>query len=1079
MKSADDDSDDSFSSGSDDEFLTMRDSGGNVDREALVRKKLLENFYGKGTPTSNSNKGAAKHDDGLSSSSDDDDDDGDGNHVTPEASRDLDSNHFDAAQHTAKHVLTANVHSLLEVEEALACQVRTLDSSMQTLVYENYSRFIEATDAVKSIGVNVQAHGSGLTELQERMETVSTQSRAVETSVGALRDQVVEKIRVKRLLQRLDALLKLPSTLQSHMALQKYRWATKSYLSAHAILNKHSEGFDSLKKIETECHGIMQRLLETVKHKLVHWSGASLLFLEEEDDDDDNTEIPDPPTSILDIFECAGAPILILQSESSNFETGLTVEQCQEYSLKACLRWLERVLDTHQIELQEHMMEVAAGGGTTTTTTAHTTTPGRTTSDSENGPEEPSSSLTWLVPTDVLDSILEAATLYSMTFLSQEENKAKVPDEALSVFVSSAFSTFLAHVRGALLEQALQASPSSVTAPTTAVVEDDLDHSEIKTGIEAMNEQAYEQIASAMTLLLDGVRQLASGLALQDVAVDNDLASSLIDQTVSLTETMVRRRVDQQFFSLRQSVINDCLAPMARSALLLQSETKEQEEKENEEEQSLLQVVQLASVALSDSLQLVDDTVRSILAATDASTNSILTDDVTLMENAKPPPTPQPTKTSTTKTTSSTSSSDSGMLLEAVEQSTKRFAFWLAATLEILSGCEPSHPKLMLQVSSEPAKKKLDTDTASSYGTVTSMSESNDGGNDLDVPMVAPATEDSEDPVMEKALLDLMEEIAQHHQSAPASKDTIKHESNMILAIAEMCRVAERSVMENILQSISVHGGVRGKQRNKAKSFEVGSAFNNNMGDTNNPISARFRLGASRILSLYAVNRGSMAANSLCDELMKNKFSTEEGEVSESPRRGVLQVLEAIKVTCHDCADLFGGPKMAGPVPENLEDEFISLTMSHAKSGLAIDVERMFAEKIVVYPHPNDIVDFSRNGVVVLIFKVVLKAFVEHCRRVVFSLSGYRQLMVDMEFIKFLLPHYVKDEFLADGSNSKSVLLALLAEASSTARKRCRAVSELGEAQEEMNVARGAIREFMAENSQGLVKRIVIEDGDK
>jgi hypothetical protein len=66
---------------------------------------------------------------------------------------------------------------------------------------------------------------------------------------------------------------------------------------------------------------------------------------------------------------------------------------------------------------------------------------------------------------------------------------------------------------------------------------------------------------------------------------------------------------------------------------------------------------------------------------------------------------------------------------------------------------------------------------------------------------------------------------------------------------------------------------------------------------------------------------------------------------------------------------------------------------------LVIDVERIFAEKIVVHPHPNDIIDFQRNAVVVLILKVALKTLVEHSRHVVFSLSGYRQLMIDMEFI--------------------------------------------------------------------------------
>ena len=54
---------DSFSSDSDDEFLTMREEGKNVDREALIRKKLLESFYGK---TSSAND----DDDNSSGSSD-------------------------------------------------------------------------------------------------------------------------------------------------------------------------------------------------------------------------------------------------------------------------------------------------------------------------------------------------------------------------------------------------------------------------------------------------------------------------------------------------------------------------------------------------------------------------------------------------------------------------------------------------------------------------------------------------------------------------------------------------------------------------------------------------------------------------------------------------------------------------------------------------------------------------------------------------------------------------------------------------------------------------------------------------
>ncbi|CAJ1965247.1 unnamed protein product [Cylindrotheca closterium] len=1038
---------DSFSSGSDDEFLTVRTDGGNVDREALIRKKLLENFYGA-TPTAGRNdKGGESSDDGFSS--DDDDDLAE----DPRSSQDLDSPHFNADQHKAHHVLTQNVHNLLEVEESLACQVRTLDSSMQTLVYENYSRFIEATDAIKNISIHVQAHSSGLTELQDKMNTVSKDSLQIEQTVGSLRDQVVEKIRVKRLLQRLDALLKLPSTLHSHMSLHKYRWATKSYVSALAILHKHSEGFDSLKKIETECHGIMETLVATVQHKLIHWSGASFLDDDDESDEEegdgkeasqkkkemeiDADDIPDGPTTILDIFECAGTPILIWQSKNAQQLTPrLSAEKCQEYALKACLRLLERVLDSHQIQLQERMF----------------------TSKTKQEGEE-AEGLDWLIPTNILDMILEAATLYSMTFLQDQDGHPQ-PDEALSVFVSNAFSTFLTHVRGALLEQALQASPSTMEHDDLGVLATgETDSLDDRVLLEGKDEEAYEQISSALTLLLQGVKQLSEGLELQDVAVGNDLASSLVDQAVSLTETMVRKRVDQKFISLRQRVIEDCLAPMARSTFSQAQDGKQS----GQQDQSLLEVVQLASVALSDSLQLVDDTVRSILATPEISEGTMVLDGTDRTDNPLSP---------SSNNDDNGPSADGAMMLEAVEHSSKRFALWLAASMEVMSGCEASHSskqKLFDIPDSTkiPKIRKMDTDSAS-YDTG-SMDESTQGDDLMDTP--EPWTEDSSDPVVERALWNLVEEISKY------PKNGNKSSAYMTLAISEICRVAERSVMENISQSISAHSGQRGKGR-KNKSFQVGSTFDsttNTRGLPANPIAARFRLAASRILNLFAMDRGAVAADLLCDANMIEKCSKEEGEVSESPRAGAWQVLEIVKETCLDCADLFGGSARAGPVPENLDDEYISLTMSHKKSGLAIDVERMFAEKIVVYPHPKDMTDFSRNAVVVLILKVALKALAENSRCVKFSLSGYRQLMVDMEFIKFLIPHYVKDEFFGDGSNSISGLEALLREASSVARQRCFAVGELGDYQEEVNVARGAVRVFMS-NSDRLVKKFTIQD---
>jgi hypothetical protein len=623
--------DDSFSSDSDDEFLTMRGDGKGVDREALVRKKLLESFYGKTSGgddvvsdnDSSSDDNSDSSDDGMASTDDDDDDDEFDSNVNSSLSRrnmarrrrrrsnralspssgngdedNLDSVHFDAPKHTERYVLQSSVHPLLETEESLACQVRTLDSSMQTLVYENYSRFIEATDAVRNIGVNVQCNAGNLKKLSSSVVDAGETARSVETSCGKLRDSVVEKLRTKRLLQRLESLLKLPSTLRENISDGRYRWATKSYLKAYVILNKQSDGFESLQRIEQECHEIMEVLLEDVRTKLIHWSGNLSTIAEGEEKDDDvdddmitndlttsikssvlREEPPDPPEAVAGIFECAGTSVLILNHQVQNriaapttattdtgsktvqvgFETGLSSDDCQEMSLDACSRLIERFLDTHQIELQEAMLESLSSDMDNPVPLGENGMSALPANDLAAG----SSGGSRLVPTNVLDSILEAAALYSVTFPTTTGQSS----ERLSQFVSTSFYSFLQHVRRALLDQSAQtaypkdlqrsiSNDGSTSAGNLGfdpreeskkdeandIADDDDDE-----GQDDSEDQAYEHIANATALLLESVQQFSSGLALPEVAIDEVLASSLVEQTVQISEAMVRRRVDQKF----------------------------------------------------------------------------------------------------------------------------------------------------------------------------------------------------------------------------------------------------------------------------------------------------------------------------------------------------------------------------------------------------------------------------------------------------------------------------------------------------------------------------------------------------
>lgn len=281
--------------------------------------------------------------------------------------------------------------------------------------------------------------------------------------------------------------------------------------------------------------------------------------------------------------------------------------------------------------------------------------------------------------------------------------------------------------------------------------------------------------------------------------------------------------------------------------------------------------------------------------------------------------------------------------------------------------------------------------------------------------------------------------------------------------------------MESISQSIATHGGVAGGK--KSQSDNVFSAKSKD--DRESGTGGRFRVAASRILHLYAITLGYEAANLLCTSLCED-LSQEDQDIT-GPRTAAWKMLQSIKSTSMACALLFGGPRRAGPLPGPLDDEFASYTMSRQSktSGLAFDIERMFEEKVVVFPHPSEISDFDRNQIVVQQLKVCFKACSESVRLApALTLSGYRQLLADTEFLKWMISHYVKDETLPDGSNSRSGLETLLAKSVSAAKDRLPSdlQNELSGETDEINAARAAVRSFMSENADEIVLEFVIED---
>uniref|UniRef100_A0AAR2J8Y8 Vacuolar protein sorting-associated protein 51 homolog n=1 Tax=Pygocentrus nattereri TaxID=42514 RepID=A0AAR2J8Y8_PYGNA len=154
----------------------------------------------------------------------------------------------------------------MDQESCMVRQIRSLDSDMQTLVYENYNKFISATDTIRKMKNDFK-------KMEDEMDCLSTNMAAItEFSArisGTLQDQhaqITKLSGVHTLLRKLQFLFELPARLNKCLELQAYAQAVSSHCRARCVLQQYSH-MPSFRGIQDDCHAIMERLAQQLRQK--------------------------------------------------------------------------------------------------------------------------------------------------------------------------------------------------------------------------------------------------------------------------------------------------------------------------------------------------------------------------------------------------------------------------------------------------------------------------------------------------------------------------------------------------------------------------------------------------------------------------------------------------------------------------------------------------------------------------------------------------------------------------------------------------------------------------------------------
>lgn len=233
---------------------------------------------------------------------------------------DINGAHFKPDAYMEKLLKEKSLTELMDKETDITKQIKSLDSDMQTLVYENYNKFISATDTIRKMKNDFKKMEEEMDKLSVNMLAITKFNDKISHTLQDKRLQITKLSGVHALLRKLQFLFELPSRLKKCVEMKQYSLAVRYYTKARDVLHQYQH-MSSFRDIQQDCEIIVKELRDCLKD-----------------------HFRDPKSSPKQLTECVD--LLLQLKEPPN-------DLCDEYLAHAKERLDENLLELkHQIILK-------------------------------------------------------------------------------------------------------------------------------------------------------------------------------------------------------------------------------------------------------------------------------------------------------------------------------------------------------------------------------------------------------------------------------------------------------------------------------------------------------------------------------------------------------------------------------------------------------------------------------------------------------------------------------------------------------------------------------------------------------
>ncbi|XP_010519952.1 PREDICTED: vacuolar protein sorting-associated protein 51 homolog [Tarenaya hassleriana] len=175
----------------------------------------------------------------------------------------INSTSFNADQYMDLLIKKSNLEALLQRHVQMAAEIKNLDTDLQMLVYENYNKFISATDTIKRMKSNIVGMEGNMGQLLQKIMSVQSRSDGVNTSLFEKREHIEKLHRTRNLLRKVQFIYDLPARLQKCIKSEGYADAVRFYTGALPIFKLYGDtSFQDCKRASEEAIEIIIKSLQ-------------------------------------------------------------------------------------------------------------------------------------------------------------------------------------------------------------------------------------------------------------------------------------------------------------------------------------------------------------------------------------------------------------------------------------------------------------------------------------------------------------------------------------------------------------------------------------------------------------------------------------------------------------------------------------------------------------------------------------------------------------------------------------------------------------------------------------------------